>query len=340
MSLDLLMDVLLEGIVDTARLVPFLFVTYVVMEAIEHVSDARVTRAVATAGKAGPIVGGLLGALPQCGFSAMASTLYAARVVTAGTVVAVILSTSDEMIPVFLAHGGAAGTMMLVVVLKMLLGIVIGLLVDIVLRRLHRAGDGEVHICELCEREHCGCEHDHEHEHDHDHGHVQGCACDGCPTEEHDHGHGHDEGQHDHGHVHEHGTAGELVRSVLRAALHHTLQVTAFIFVVSLVLGFLLETVGEEPIAQLAANHPVRATFLCALIGLIPNCAASVAISELYLAGTIGIGPLVAGLLTSGGVGLLVLWRTNADLRQNAAITAFVYAVGVVCGLFAGIPLG
>jgi len=186
MSLDLLMDVLLDGIVDTAKLVPFLFVTYVVMEAIEHVSDARVTRAVATAGKAGPIVGGLLGALPQCGFSAMASTLYAARVVTAGTVVAVILSTSDEMIPVFLAHGVAAGTMMLVVVLKMLLGMVIGLLVDIVLRRLHRAGDGEVHICELCEREHCGCEHDHEHDHDHEHGHGY--------SHEHDHEHGHGHG--------------------------------------------------------------------------------------------------------------------------------------------------
>ena len=108
---------------------------------------------------------------------------------------------------------------------------------------------------------------------------------------------------------------------------------------VTLALGLVLETVGEGPVAQLAANHPVRATFLCALVGLIPNCAASVAISELYLAGTIGLGPLVAGLLSSGGVGLLVLWRTNADLRQNLAITAFVYAVGVVCGLMVGIPL-
>ena len=108
---------------------------------------------------------------------------------------------------------------------------------------------------------------------------------------------------------------------------------------VTLALGLVLETVGEGPVAQLAANHPVRATFLCALVGLIPNCAASVAISELYLAGTIGLGSLVAGLLSSGGVGLLVLWRTNADLRQNLAITVFVYAVGVVCGLMVGIPL-
>ncbi|MBQ3266597.1 MAG: arsenic efflux protein [Atopobiaceae bacterium] len=319
MDAGLLVDVLVDGVIDTAKLVPFLFVTYVVMEAIEHASDRRVAHAVANAGAAGPIVGGLLGALPQCGFSAMAATLYAARVVTAGTVVAVILSTSDEMIPVFLAHGDASGVMMLVIVLKMLLGVVIGLTVDAILRRLHRSGDGEVHIHELCEREHCGCDEDHGHGHGH----------------EGEEAHGHDHG-HDHGHAH---GAGGILRSVLRAALHHTIQVTTFIFVVTLALGLVLETVGEGPVAQLAANHPVRATFLCALVGLIPNCAASVAISELYLAGTIGLGPLVAGLLSSGGVGLLVLWRTNADLRQNLAITAFVYAVGVVCGLMVGIPL-
>ena len=319
MDAGLLVDVLVDGVIDTAKLVPFLFVTYVVMEAIEHASDRRVAHAVANAGAAGPIVGGLLGALPQCGFSAMAATLYAARVVTAGTVVAVILSTSDEMIPVFLAHGDASGVMMLVIVLKMLLGVVIGLTVDAILRRLHRSGDGEVHIHELCEREHCGCDEDHGHGHGH----------------EGEEAHGHDHG-HDHGHAH---GAGGTLRSVLRAALHHTIQVTTFIFVVTLALGLVLETVGEGPVAQLAANHPVRATFLCALVGLIPNCAASVAISELYLAGTIGLGPLVAGLLSSGGVGLLVLWRTNADLRQNLAITVFVYAVGVVCGLMVGIPL-
>ena len=319
MDAGLLVDVLVDGVIDTAKLVPFLFVTYVVMEAIEHASDRRVAHAVANAGAAGPIVGGLLGALPQCGFSAMAATLYAARVVTAGTVVAVILSTSDEMIPVFLAHGDASCVMMLVIVLKMLLGVVIGLTVDAILRRLHRSGDGEVHIHELCEREHCGCDEDHGHGHGH----------------EGEEAHGHDHG-HDHGHAH---GAGGILRSVLRAALHHTIQVTTFIFVMTLALGLVLETVGEGPVAQLAANHPVRATFLCALVGLIPNCAASVAISELYLAGTIGLGSLVAGLLSSGGVGLLVLWRTNADLRQNLAITAFVYAVGVVCGLMVGIPL-
>ncbi len=319
MDAGLLVDVLVDGVIDTAKLVPFLFVTYVIMEAIEHASDRRVAHAVANAGTAGPIVGGLLGALPQCGFSAMAATLYAARVVTAGTVVAVILSTSDEMIPVFLAHGDASGVMMLVIVLKMLLGVVIGITVDAILRRLHRSGDGEVHIHELCERERCGCGEDHGHGHGHE------------GEEAHDHDHGHD-----HGHAH---GAGGTLRSVLRAALHHTIQVTTFIFVVTLALGLVLETVGEGPVAQLAANHPVRATFLCALVGLIPNCAASVAVSELYLAGTIGLGPLVAGLLSSGGVGLLVLWRTNADLRQNLAITAFVYAVGVVCGLMVGIPL-
>lgn len=295
--MELIIHVLEHSFWDTLELVPFLLVTYLAMEAIEHSAGARVQAAVERSGKAGPVVGAVLGALPQCGFSAMAATLYAGRVVTAGTLVAVILSTSDEMVPVFLAHQEPLTRMLSIVGAKVAAGIVVGLLVDVALRLRHRGGDGRLHIHELCEREHCHC----------------------------------DDGDHDHGHGHGHGRW-----AILRSALVHTVQVTFFIFVVTFVFGLLIELVGQDALGALLANHPVRATFLAALVGLIPNCGASVAITELYLDGVLSAGPMLAGLLASGGVGLLVLWRTNADVRQNVAITAFVYVVAVVIGLVAG----
>ena len=285
---------------DTLRLVPFLFVTYLAMEALEHASAERVQAVVERSGKAGPVVGSLLGAVPQCGFSAMAATLYAGRVVTAGTLVAVILSTSDEMVPVFLAHQEPVGRLAAIMVLKVVVGVSVGLAVDAALRAWHRAGDGRPHIAELCERAHCHCE----------------------EAEEHDGAHGH---SHGHGRW-----------AIVRSALVHTLQVSAWILVITFAFGLVIELVGTESLAALLANHPVRATFVSALVGLIPNCGASVAITELYLEGVLTTAPMLAGLLASGGVGLLVLWRTNADARQNAVITAFVYAVSVVVGLVAG----
>ncbi|HIZ18117.1 MAG TPA: arsenic efflux protein [Candidatus Olsenella stercoravium] len=293
--MDFVLHVLEHSVLDTLALVPLLFVTYLVMEAIEHSASAHVRAAVERSGKAGPVVGALLGALPQCGFSAMAATLYAGRVVTVGTLVAVVLSTSDEMVPVFLAHQEPLGRLATIMGVKIAIGLAVGLVVDALLRLWHRAGDGHLHIHELCEREHCHCDD------------------------------GHD------GHEHGHGRW-----AIVRSALVHTVQVTLFILAVTFVFGLVIEYVGQDALGELLANHPVRATFVAALVGLIPNCGASVAITELYLDGVLSAGPMLAGLLASGGVGLLVLWRTNADARQNAAITAFVYSIAVVAGLLAG----
>lgn len=316
--MDLLADVLFDSVIDTLKLIPFLFVTYLAMEALEHSASHHVRAAVERSGKAGPVVGSLLGALPQCGFSAMAATLYAGRVVTVGTLVAVILSTSDEMIPVFVAHQESPARLFSILALKVVVGIVAGLLVDVVLRVLHRTGDGHAHIHELCERAHCHCE---DADDEADEGEEQEAL---EPSDaHHQDGHGHD--HHGHG-----------PWPIVRSALVHTAQVTAFIFLVTLVFGLLIEGVGEDAIGSLLADHPVRATFIAALVGLIPNCGASVALTELFLDGTLAAGPMVAGLLVSGGVGLLVLWRTNADLRQNAAVTGVVYAVGVAVGLLVG----
>ena len=321
--MDLFVDVLADSVIDTLKLIPFLFVTYLAMEALEHFASNKVREAVERAGTAGPVVGALLGALPQCGFSAMAATLFSGRVVTAGTLVAVILSTSDEMIPVFVAHQEPASRMLSIIAIKVVLGIVAGLLLDVALRLLHRAGDGHAHIHELCEREHCHCEE--ADELDDDEGHDGR----GDHNDHHIDHDGHHEHAHHHGHSH-HGVWG-----IVRSACVHTAQVTAFIFLISLLFGLIIEGLGVDSIRSMLAYHPVRATFIAALVGLIPNCGASVAIAELFLDGTLATGPMLAGLLSSGGVGLLVLWRTNADARQNVYVTLLVYGVAVLAGLAA-----
>ena len=306
----MLVDVIADSVLDTLELVPFLFVTYLAMETLEHSTEGRMQGLVARAGHAGPIVGGLLGAVPQCGFSAMAATLYSGGVVTAGTLVAVILSTSDEMVPVFLAHQVPAGRLLSIMLLKVVVGIVVGLLLDAVLHAVRHVGNPQPHIHDLCERAHCHCEDDE-------------AGSDASPESDAD-GHGEAERGHHHGHGH---------WAIVRSAAIHTVQVTGFILLVTFLFGLLIEVMGEDALAQLLGSHPVRATFLAALVGLIPNCGASVAITELYLDGVLAAGPMVAGLLVSGGVGLLVLFRTNRDVRQNVAVTAFIYAVGVVVGL-------
>lgn len=311
--MDVIIDALIDSLKDTLELVPFLFLTYLAMEALEHGMAGRTEDIIRRADKSGPIVGALLGALPQCGFSAMAGTLYAGGVVTVGTLVAVILSTSDEMIPVFIAHQEPASRLLSIVGVKVVAGMAVGLALDAVLRLTHRSGDGHAHIHELCDRAHCHCD---DELGESDAAHDAAAASDGAE-----------------GHHHAH--ARRAAWGIVRSAAIHTVEVTFFIFLVTLAFGLVFSLVGQNAIGEFLGVHPVRATFLAALIGLIPNCGASVVIAELYLDGSLAAGPMLAGLLVSGGMGLLVLFRTNPDMRKNVTVTLFVYAVGVAVGLLA-----
>lgn len=326
--MELVLDIVLDAVKDTAVLVPFLFVTYLVLETLEHTAAERVNALIKKAGPAGPVVGAVLGVVPQCGFSAMGATLYAGRVITLGTLVAVFLSTSDEMLPILIAERPDPAVIAGILVSKAIIGMVAGVLIDVALRVLRSrprshaalrrgilgasvpvmetlsgAGADATHIHELCERDHCGCG---------DEGHGEGD------------GHGH--GSHDH-----HGRS--VARHVLHGAVSHTVQVTAFIFVVTLVLAGVIDTVGEDVLASVLSSNEVPAVFFAALVGLIPNCAASIIITQLYLEGALALGPMMAGTLVAAGAGFLVLFRTNKNVRENVAILAVLYVIAVVCGL-------
>ena len=356
--MDLLLHFIEHALEDTLALVPFLFVTYIALEALEHAAGARANAVVRRAGAAGPVAGALLGVVPQCGFSAMAATLYAGRVVTLGTLVAVFLSTSDEMLPMLVAERVDAGLLFRVLGLKVLVALITGVLADLAIRALRNnarvhaflrrtvfsvrrdgmeadvvdqmaeGGETAEHICRLCEQDHCGCGHDHAHvhegEHGHEHGHERGYEdadghVAGC---DHDHGHGH-------GHA---GGRFGIVGSIVMSAVSHTAQVSLFIFLVTFALVLVLETVGEDALAAFLSSNRLLAVFASALVGLVPNCSASVVITQLYLEGVLGFAPLMAGLLTSAGVGYLVLFRTNRHPRENAVIVVGLFLVACVWG--------
>ena len=299
--------VLEHSVEDTLYLIPFLFVTYLAMEWLEHKAGDKAEDAVRRAGAAGPVVGALVGIVPQCGFSAAAATLWAGRVITLGTLFAVFLSTSDEMLPIFLAEQVAPMTILKIMGVKLMIGMVMGFVVDAVIR-LARRDREKLRIHELCERDRCHCNGDCE-------------TCEQQPELAYDFEH--DE---EHGHHHEGG-------SILRSALKHTVQVTVFIFIITLVLDGALELVGEDALAAFLGSNPVLSVLGSALVGLIPNCAASVVIAQLYVEGALGAGAMMAGLLVSAGVGLLVLFRTNRGLRQNLIVLAGLWATGVFWGL-------
>lgn len=364
--MDLLLHFMEHALEDTLALVPFLFATYIALEALEHAAGARANAVVRRAGAAGPVVGALLGVVPQCGFSAMAATLYAGRVVTLGTLVAVFLSTSDEMLPMLVAERVDSGLLFRVLGLKVLVALITGVLADLAIRALRKnarvhaflrrtvlsvrrngmeadvvdqmaeGGETAEHICRLCEQDHCGCGHDHAHTHGGEHGHEHGNDRGHEHADEHvagcDHGHGHD-------HSHAGGRFG-IVGSIVMSAVSHTVQVSLFIFLVTFALVLVLETVGEDALAAFLSGNQPLAVFASALVGLVPNCSASVVITQLYLEGVLGFAPLMAGLLTSAGVGYLVLFRTNRHPRENAVIVVGLFLVACVWGLvFAALGL-
>lgn len=274
-------EVIIHGLTDTLKLVLILFLTYLLMEFIEHKASDKVKAVMARSDKVGPIAGGLFGALPQCGFSAAASNLYTGRVITLGTLIAVFLSTSDEMLPILIAGNIKITAILLILLYKCAVGIAIGFGIDIVLKIIKR-DEREINIDEICDNDDCHCE-----------------------------------------------------NGIVHSAIHHTVSVSLFILFVSLILNTLIFFIGEENLGGSVFSVPVLSHLICSVVGLIPNCAASVALSKLALSGVISAGAMISGLLSGAGVGLLVLFRMNKHPKENFTVTAILVVSGLIFGLLA-----
>ena len=301
--MEFVLDVVIDALKDTAELIPFLFATYVVISLLDLFASDKTTAAIQRAGHAGPLIGGVLGVVPQCGFSAMGASLYADRIVSLGTFVAVILSTSDEMLPLLLAEHVEVGLLAHILVTKAVLGVILGFAIDLVLRVVL----GRTSLAGVDESD-AGEEQDEDAEFDPS---AYSCDC-GCG---------------------EPLTRGQTAWWVVVNSAYRTFQVVVFIFVVSVLLNALIALLGEDALASFLSGNAVVATLVSGLVGLVPNCAASVVLTQLYIDGVLGFAPMIAGTLVAGGAGYLVLFRMNGNMRENAAIVGIVYALGVCAGL-------
>lgn len=279
-----MIEIIQETLIDSIKLLPFLFITYLIMEYIEHKMGEKSKKAIQKSGKWGPLFGSLLGIFPQCGFSVSATNLYAGRVITLGTLIAVYLSTSDEMLPIFISEGVSPIIIFKILGIKLIIGMIAGFIIDFVIHlfRKNKKEDIEkIEIEHVCEEEHCHC--------------------------------------------HENG--------ILKSSIKHTLSIFLFIIIISFLINTIVHFVGEETIASWILNKPIIGPAIAALIGLIPNCAASVILTNLYLENVISVGSMIAGLLTGAGVGLAILFKTNKNWKENVKIVGLLYLIGTISGI-------
>lgn len=274
-------EVLLHGILDTLKIVAFLFITYLIMEFIEHKASDKTRTLLWHSGSFGPALGGLLGAFPQCGFSAAGSNFYTGRVITLGTLIAIFLSTSDEMLPILISGKISLAAIFAVLGYKTAVGILVGFAIDFILKLLHRERQ-PINIDEICEEDNCHCE-----------------------------------------------------RGIFFSALHHTLTVGGFVFIITLAINALVLFVGSESIAKIMYGRPIISHVIASLIGLIPNCAVSVTLTNLCIEGIITAGTMLSGLFSGAGVGLLILFKVNKNLKENLIITAILILTGTAFGFIA-----
>mgnify|MGYP003584074908 CR=1 FL=1 len=286
---DYMIDVIIDTLIDAVKLIPFLFITYLIMEFLESRTGDKTQNVVRKAGWLGPLWGGVLGMFPQCGFSAAASNFYAGRVISVGTLLAVYLSTSDEMLPIMISEQAPVATMIKIMLTKVVIAVAAGFIVDAAMHMSKSRTTGQadsdegLEIERLCRKEKCHCD---------------------------------DEGG-----------------SIWKSALKHTVNILIFVIIITFVLNCAFHYVGSERLESLFSNVPVVGEMIAALIGLIPNCGASVLLTQLYLRGVMSASQLIAGLLVGAGVGLLVLFRVNPDTKENVRITALLYVIGVLGGV-------
>ena len=278
-GVNVMLDVILDTLMDALKLLPFLFVAFLIIEAIEHKLSHKSKKVITKAGKVGPLFGSLLGAIPQCGFSVMATNLYVTRIVTLGTLISVYLSTSDEMLPVLLSNKTKFSVIFKIIITKVIIGMLFGFIIDFFLRKRKQTNIEKKHY-DLCEHEHCDCSH-----------------------------------------------------GILKSAIKHTLITLIFILGTTLVLNICMEYFGNDMMNKVLLKNNIFGSFITSLIGLIPNCGSSVAITQLYLDHAISYGAMMGGLLTASGISLLVLFKINKSVKENVKILLLVYFLGAISGV-------
>ena len=293
------MELLWDALIDTTKMLPFLLLAYVLVGYLEHRYGDRMGLYVTRVGEGGPVIGALVGCFPQCGFSVLAAALYGKRLVSGGTLLAVFLATSDEAIPILFSIPGQARMILPLVFCKVLVAVFAGLAFDRVFRRepVPEAAHYEVHP-----------EHSAEEDRDEALHHSACCA-------------------------HEVSSRPSWFQALVKHPLRHTMKVFAYLLVLTLGINYLLGQVGDGRMAALLQHGSAAQPVLAAIIGLIPNCFASVVLAEFYARGILSFGSLVAGLCAGAGLGLIVLVRENKAWKDTGRIVVALLSVSIVWGM-------
>ncbi len=278
----MIFSTLLDALLDTVKMLPFLLAAYLFIEYLEHSRGTKMEAWLARGGHWGFAPAAALGLVPQCGFSAMAANFYGSRVISLGTLMAVFLATSDEAIPIMLARPASYGALLAILLIKLAYALLVGFLLDVALRKLLPAGLRGGFSGSIAEVD--------------------------C-------------------HEHEESQPWPL------AALRHTALTFLILLAFTFAFGLLVEGMGEEAIRHFLAGLGIFQPVMAGLLGLIPNCASSVLLTQLYLEGAISFGSVLAGLSCNAGIGLTVLFRANRSLRQNLFILALLFCLGAGLGL-------
>lgn len=270
-------EIILDTLLDTIKLIPFLFVAFLIIELIEHKLTNKTKKIITKSKKIGPIIGSLLGVIPQCGFSVMATNLYITRIITLGTLISIYLSTSDEMLIIMISEKTPLSIIIKILLIKIIFAVLYGLIIDKIITKKKTTKKENY---DICSEEHCNCE-----------------------------------------------------SNILLSSLKHTLHITTFIFIITLILNTIFNLLGNNFLSKILLSSSIISPVITGLIGLIPNCAASVLLTELYLNNTISLGALIGGLLTSSGSSLLVLIKNNKNKKENLTIISILYLLGVLSGI-------
>ncbi len=327
-------EIIIDALIDSALMIPFLLAIYIGIEYLEIRFGGKIRDKVQRVGKAGPALGSVFGVVPQCGFSVISAALYSKRLITMGTLLAVYLSTSDEAIPVILAQPEKIGVLLPLLAAKICIALIGGYSVDLVLSRSGKAAV-EREVCASGtgsgDGSHNGAEHGadchgHSHGHSHDHAQIPDAAEWGKALRQ------HPENEHIGCCGHSCTPKKNDIRQWIIHPVIHTIKVFGFIFIVTLFLNYIIFQVGEENLGKFFLGNSALQPFIAAIIGLIPNCAASVAVTEIYLRGGISFGSAVAGLSSGAGLGILVLFKENRNIRENLMITGLLFGISVAAG--------
>lgn len=276
-------DIIIDTLIDAIKILPFLYCAFLIIELLEHRISNKSKKIIEKSDKLGPIVGSALGMVPQCGFSVLATNLYITRIISLGTLIAIYLSTSDEMLPILITEKVNILIILRLVFIKFIIGMFFGLIIDFILRRKNKNIKQKKEDYSIC--------------------HDQNCHCD-------------EEG-------------------IFLSSLKHTIKTIVFVIIITFILNIIMEYLGNDYISKIFLKNNFLAPFISSLIGLIPNCSASIILTELYVKGAITLSSTIAGLLTSSGVAMLILFRTNKNVKENLFILSLVYAIGVFCGVVA-----